>query len=313
MVLRARQLSNTQRNLFVTNPEIAGWVNDGVKVLYDAICNADRSYYNAQQDYTFVGTSQATAQAALPSDFYLARGVTRFPDTRNAYPVFARNFTLHDIGGSGGPRGGGDPGYYFSGNNIGIGPYQSASSGPWRLTYVPKAPQLTIPSVFSVTVVAGVDNSEVDGISLTNGSFSGGDVGKSLFVTGTADPGNSGEFVITNAVSSTIAQVTPFPHSIEAFSSAVVVTKSNVASPRLDVTMDNYDEFPCLYAAIRIVEKKKQDPSSLQALLGQSEQRIAAMTSGRQAEPEAAPTLWAPSGFPVNGFGPFGSGSDFGP
>lgn len=312
MVLRARQLSNTQRNLFVTNPEIAGWVNDGIKVLYDAICNADRSYYNAQQDYTFAGTSQATAQSALPSDFYLARGVTRFPDTRNACPVFARGFTLHDLGGPGLQ---GDAGYYFSGNSIGIAPYQSASSGPWRLTYVPKAPQLIIPAFLAKTVAPGSDAtvSTSNLIVIAAGGFSSGDVGSSLFVSGTADPGNSGEFVITANFGGTQVRVSPPVTSSETFTSAVIINEGIGPSQRLDVTMDNYDEFPCLYAAIRIVEKKKQDPSSLQALLGQSGERIAGMTSGRQAEPEAAPSLWSPSNFPVSGFGPFGSGSDFGP
>lgn len=314
LILEARRLTNTQRNLFVTNPEIGDWVNKGIKALYDAIIEADRSYYNTTQDYTLAGTSDATAQAALPADFYLARGVTRFPDTRNARPVFARNFTMHDIGGQdGGVFGGGEPGYLFRGNNFTIVPYQAAGSGPWRLTYVPKAPQLNLSAVVPIAVTPGVDGAATGGASEIRITTTGMSAGQSVFVTGTADPGNSGEFVITNVLDGTHIQVNPFCNSPELYTSAVTVNLGLSPSARLDVTMDNYDSVPSLWAAIRIMEKKKQGAEELSALLGQELSRVAAITSGRAAEPEAAPVLWAPSNYPLAGYGPFGSGNDFGP
>jgi hypothetical protein len=223
---------------------------------------------------------------------------------------------MHDIGGQdGGVFGGGEPGYLFRGNNFAIVPYQAAGSGPWRLTYVPKAPQLTYPLITTpVTLVTpATDGTPSNTFFLTNGSFSGADIGKSLLVTGTSDPGNSGEFVITNNISSQAVTTNPPPASTELFSSSVVVYKTQSATNRLDVTMDNYDSVPSLWAAIRIMEKKKQGAEELSALLGQELSRVAAITSGRAAEPEAAPVLWAPSNYPLAGYGPFGSGNDFGP
>jgi hypothetical protein len=199
LIAIVRQKSNTENNQFVSDPEITIYINEGIRALYDLAIGVDESYYNTTQDFTLT-SSAAGAVHALPADFYKVRGLSQFPDTSRERSVFVRNFTDRNRPG--------ELSYILTGNNLIVRPWARAGEGPWRLVYVPKAPQLVAPT------------------------------------------------------------------------------------DTLDVTLDNFDEYPSIFGAIRVVEKREMDSGPLTARLGAIQQRVNAMAADRQGEPEQAPVLW---------------------
>lgn len=319
IIADARALSNTQRSKFVTDDEIGNYVNRAVRSLYDYIIAADESYYSNTLDLTFGSGSEAAATMPLPPDFYKVRNLVINPDTLNARPIYSKPMTNHIWDGVG---------YYMSSNTISIGPAQQAAGGggPYRLYYVPKPPQFgpAINVQYAPTSDAVVASTGV--WTFVNGAFPAAYVGASLLVAGAANAGNNGTFAIT-AVTPTTITTSNVGLVNESFGSGVsasivlqaitptypVVTPYQAASMvTLDTTLDNFDDFLSCWTAIRIVEKKKQDTSTLVALLEDISGRVQAMAPDRSGEPEAAPVLWSPSLYPYRGIFPGLPGSGFG-
>ena len=315
LITNARQLSNTQKSKFVTDDEIGDYVNRAVRVLYDLITASDESYYNESIDVSFGNNNEAGATMPLPPDFQKVRGVTRFPDSLQASPVYAKTFTNHQIG---------QLGYLLDGNNISIAPFQLASNGPFRLTYVQKPPQFG-PAINVQTNVDAVA-SGTGNWSFQNGAFVPSYAGAVLLVSGCANPGNNGTFPIL-AVSPAILNTATTGLVSETFGAGVAasiilpaitptyptVSPYQAASmTQLDVTLDNFDDFVSVWTALRIVEKKKDSESAqtIGAMLDAITQRVNAMAPDRSAEPQAAPVLWQPSLYPYRGIFPGGPGWD---
>lgn len=317
LITNARQLSNTQKSKFVTDDELGDYVNRAVRVLYDLITAADESYYNESIDLTFANGSEAAATLPLPPDFQKVRGVTRFPDTLQASPVYSKTFTNHQIGCLG---------YLLDGNNISMEPFQLAANGPFRLTYVQK------PLQFGPAINIATNSDNVVQASgqwtFANGNFNASYVGATLVVAGTAQLFNSGSFVIT-AVDSPSVIITAatgglgtetFTGSVSASVALPAITPTYPAvSPyqaasmtQLDTTLDNFDDFISTWTALRVVEKKKDSESAqtIGAMLDAITQRVNAMAPDRSAEPQAAPVLWNPSLYPYRGIFPGGPGWD---
>lgn len=315
LITNARQLSNTQKSKFVTDDELGDYVNRAVRVLYDLITAADESYYNETLDISFGGGTEAAATMPLPPDFGKVRGVTRFPDSLQASPVYAKTFTNHQIG---------QLGYLLDGNNISIAPFQLAAAGPFRLTYVQKPPQFgpainvqtNVDSVVGVTGTWSFAN--LSGAGMTQY------VGAQLIVSGTSQFVNSGSFPITGvgpthittagginndetfgpgvSVSIALPAITPtYP---------VVAPYQSASMTQLDTTLDNFDDFVSCWTGLRTVEKKKDSESmqNIGAMLGAITDRVNAMAPDRSAEPQAAPGLWSPSLYPYRGIFPYSGG-----
>lgn len=317
LITNARALSNTQKSKFVTDDELGDYVNRAVRVLYDLITAADESYYNNTLDFSLGNLTEAAATTPLPPDFAKVRGMTRFPDTLQACPVYAKTFTNHQVG---------EVGYLMDGNNLSIAPFQLASNGPFRLTYVQKPPQFG-PAIN----VATTDTVVYSGATWTfaNGNFTAALVGATLIVSGTAQLFTSGSFAITAVTTPTSLTTVPVGGiGTETFVSGLV--QASIALPAitptypvvspyqaasmtsLDVTLDNFDDLISTWVAIRIVEKKKQDTSELENLLGSATARVNAMAPDRSAEPQVAPVLWSPTGYPYRGIFPYSPGGGFG-
>jgi hypothetical protein len=323
LITNVRALSNTQKSKFVTDDELGDYVNRAVRVLYDLITAADESYYNATQDITFGNQNEAAASMPLPPDFAKVRGVTQFPDSLQASPVYAKTFTNHQIGALG---------YLMDGNNISLAPFQLASTGnPFRLTYVQKPPQFgPAVNIVSTNASASADN-VVQATALwtfANGNFNASLVGATLIVAGCVQLFNNGSFPILTVPSSTTLTTAPtaggpgtemFSPGVSAsialpgiFPTYPAVSPYQAASmTQLDVTLDNFDDFISTWVAVRVCEKKKDSESvqNLVPLLNSITERVNAMAPDRSAEPQAAPVLWSPSLWPYRGVFPYSPGN----
>jgi hypothetical protein len=180
LVAVVRQKSNTDGvaggNQVVSDVELAGYINESVKALYDLLIGVDSSYY--ESPYSFTLASSATGNAApLPPDFYKERGLVLFPDTERETPVFFVPFA---------ERTRGKLGATLDGNSVRVYPWQLAGQGPWRLYYTPKCK--TFDGDFQVRLVSGIggpgDGTSGDTLppALNSGPLSG--VGFTLTATG---------------------------------------------------------------------------------------------------------------------------------
>lgn len=315
----ARGLTGTEKTKQVTNDQLGEWANAGLGALYDAVIQADESYYSVDApDMNFGSGSQAAATLPLPDDFYRARGLKRFPDTAREHPVFP--VTLTDTR---------KIGYVLRGNTIQITPQWQAASGPYRLSYAPLPPKFG--RVLDTSVAAGdgiVDGSPVSAayaLKCRNGNFSLSD-GQSrstslvlyndkLASENTAYPdgyplqwvGSVAAPVSTPSLIG-LAGVTTGQAAIEAFdykTIAVLVHSGEITN--LDTILDPYRHFIVCYVAAKILEKKKQSTQDMVRQMNAEIERFVASLPDRESEPEAAPCLWRPSfhryGGPFHGGG----------
>lgn len=132
LVAVVRQKSNTDGvsggNQVVTDTELAGYINEAVRALYDLIISVDSSYYESSLDFTLASSPTGNI-AALPGDFYKERGLVLFPDTERETPVYFVPFAERTRGRLGAT---------LDGNSIKVFPWQLAGQGPWRIYYTPK-------------------------------------------------------------------------------------------------------------------------------------------------------------------------------
>jgi hypothetical protein len=148
LVAVVRQKSNTDGvaggNQVASDAELAGYINESVKALYDLIISVDSSYYESAYDFTLANSPTGNV-AALPPDFYKERGLVVFPDTERETPVFFVPFA---------ERTRGKLGATLDGNSLRIFPWQLAGQGPWRLYYTPKP--TTFDGNFQARLISGI-------------------------------------------------------------------------------------------------------------------------------------------------------------
>jgi hypothetical protein len=324
-----RQKSNTDGvsggNQVVTDAELAGYINEAVRELYDMIVGVDSSYYQSSFDFTLANSATGNV-ATLPGDFYKERGLVLFPDTERETPVYSVPFA---------ERTRGKLGFTLDGNNVRVFPWQLAGQGPWRLYYTPKAPTFDQHTVRLVTtgvlpaivasggpgpgktltatangalIVDGTNAAAGDRILLTDvaaggpstliGIFdvvSAGSAGTKFVLTRSSDfdQAQAGE-VVTGATVLVTAGATMLNTSwqLGAFTGPVDTGNMTWSLTTLDVTMDNFDTYITAKAALMVYAKRQMDPGAVPGLLAAAEQRVMSMATARVAEPEQAPVLW---------------------
>lgn len=203
IILAIRQLSNTVRRQVVTDPEVLARANDGVQSLYDLIDGAHGTFFLARYPFTLVGGYGQNA-AALPSDFYHAKGLDRFLGDASGprmsidqAPSYAERNALSRRS------------YDLVAGNVEVSPPTSAA-GNYELQYIPKCPVLadkltgtvSYPSVDVVTAGGAVDGT-LHNWFFPGAAFDGSEVGKYLYVQGAANAGNNGLFLITSVPGAT--------------------------------------------------------------------------------------------------------------
>jgi hypothetical protein len=332
LVAVVRQKTNTDGvaggNQVVTDPELAGYINEAIRALYDLIVSVDSSYYQASYDFTLTGAATGNV-AALPADFYKERGLVIFPDTERETPVFFKPFA---------ERLRGQLGATLDGNSVRVFPWQMAGQGPWRLYYTPKAP--TFEADFSVRVARGRDLPDCitagvgplrtiqatangalpvqDGVALalndrlliletdSQGNLNPPDFG--IYFVQSLGSGAS-KWMIKRAPDYDVASATEvrtgiivtategtanagIPYKLGTFVGPVDTGAQSYTVATLDVTMDNFDEYVTSKAALAVFAKRQMDPGIQPALFSAAEARVNAMASMRLAEPEQAPIMW---------------------
>lgn len=130
----ARSKSDTTNRAAPADGDVNGYVNEGIKALYDLIISVDPSYYQKAETPDFSVSSTPTGNThTLPADFYKERLLLLFPDTTQERPIFSIGIAERMTGRRG---------YTLDGSSLRIWPYMTAGQGPYRLIYTPKAPQL---------------------------------------------------------------------------------------------------------------------------------------------------------------------------
>lgn len=328
LIAVVRQKTNTDGaaggNQVVTDPELAGYINEAIRELYDLIISVDSSYYQSSYDFT-LSSSAVGNTTPLPADFYKERGLVVFPDTENETPVFFKPFA---------ERLRGRLGATLDGNNLRVFPWQAAGQGPWRLYYTPKARtfagDFTVRATTTVELPAATGSGTLTLTATVNGALPAQDgialvVGDRLlvrFAEGTdQDPQDNGIWVIaslgsagtkwsmtraadydqalpTEVRTGALIAVTEgtinanVTYVLGAFTGPVGAGNQNYSVAQLDVTIDNFDAYVTSKAALAVFAKRQMDPGIQPALFASAEQRVMGMASMRLAEPEQAPIMW---------------------
>jgi len=323
-----RQKSNTDGvaggNQVVTDAELAGYINEAVRQLYDLVISVDSSYYESPYDFTLASSATGNV-ATLPLDFYKERGLVLFPDTERETPVFFVPFA---------ERTRGKLGATLDGNTLKAYPWQLAGQGPWRLYYTPKAPvfdQHTVRLVSTGQLPATINTGSGVGKFLTesgNGALTmdgkAAAPGDRVLLTDVAFLGpslNLGIYTVSNpgGVSSPfiLVRATDFDEAkagevatgatvfvtdgatalntswqLGAFTGPVDTGAQTWSTSQLDTTLDNFDAYITASAALMVFAKRQMDPGVVTGLFQAAEQRVMSMATMRVAEPEQAPVLW---------------------
>lgn len=136
---RARELSDMEDSLFISDSELTSYVNQSSLELYDLLVGSFEDYYLSQTANTAVASGEDTI--ALPSDFYKLRGVDylisgdQWQDLK-PFSFQERNQANVNLV---------QPGYYnttgvryrLQGSNVKLTPADKAE-GTYRVWYVPK-------------------------------------------------------------------------------------------------------------------------------------------------------------------------------
>lgn len=325
-----RQKSNTDGvaggNQVVTDAELAGYLNEAVRALYDLIISVDSSYYESPYDFTLASSATGNI-AALPADFYKERGLVLYPDTERETPVYFVPFA---------ERTRGKLGATLDGNSVKVFPWQLAGQGPWRLYYTPKC------VTFDQHIVRLIGGTELSGFGIVPGGSGPGKTvtagangampnldGKApvvgdriLFATGFgASSFNYGIYTVTSlgsggapwvmtraadwdtAVAGEVTSgATVFvtdgtvnvntSWALGSFSGPVDTGAQGFSPATLDTTMDNFDTYVTAGAALMVFAKRQMDPGVVTGLFQAAEARVMSMATMRVAEPEQAPVLW---------------------
>lgn len=302
----ARDITGTEKTKQVTNDQLGKWANAGLGLLYDAVIQADESYFSLDADLTFGSGTQAAATQPLPDDFYHMRGVKRWPDTSRAHPIFP--VTETDSARK--------AGYIMRGHNIQITPFWNAGqAGPYRISYAPPPPRwgrlIDISVANEDGIVTGTSVNTNFALKCRNGNFSGSDGnnngalwlydcanasvnnlnypnGYPLIWSGSpAAPITSSELIAFADPSTAMATET-FPYGTV----AMIVRDGEIVT--LDSVLAPYSHYIECYIAARVLEKKKQSTAGMEQLMSAEIARFIAALPDRESEPEAAPVLWRP-------------------
>lgn len=198
LILATRQHSNTVRRQVVTDDEVLARINDGIGNLYDLIDGAHGTFFVTPYPFTLVGGYGQNA-AELPADCYHVKALDRFlgasPGPRIDVPTAASYAERNNLSRRS---------YDVVAGTVVVAPPQLAA-GNYELQYIPKAPVLsdvvTVETEYTTVEIARSGSDAVDGTlhawHFDNGAFDASYVGRYLAITGAANAGNNGLFLIT--------------------------------------------------------------------------------------------------------------------
>lgn len=341
LIDQARVLSSLKANLFFSDDDIGGFINDAAMELDDIFTDAVEHYSQRSFDFTLVG-GVGLNSVALPSDFEKLQILLRNPTLSNPQRIDP----LANLAERGAATAGLVPGigrcYLVEGDNLEILPVSSAA-GDYRMLYTPQlgalwpappdytarlatATALPANTVVGIALVAVANGAlTVDGITALSSDI--------VLVKNEAAPANNGVYLVNNPGSGgapyslvRIAGTTP-----PAVMTSVRVTAGTVnagTSWRLDVFAGilgtspqtwNVPTLPArfvpwqlflkVHAAVAIVQGRKQPmPDGLETKLEQQRQRAVKLSANRTEGVTQAPIQRRGSSFlggdwPGPGFG----------
>lgn len=272
-VQAVRQLTNTEGDPIVTDPEIADRCSEGKASLYDKIVAAYEHY--AVKPFSFTLAGGLTGHTAtIPTDFYKDVALTRDPTSA---PLTVHRFSSYVDRNNLQARQ-----YIIIDNQIDVSP-PALAAGTYRLDYTP----LDVPFQAPV-VVAPNDLDAVDAFgnwTFTNGAFDQSYVGATCTIVCGAFA-IAGTYVVTTVKSSTVVHMTAVPAGAPAVFGTSATNSFQMAGT-LDVLPQIFApwyEYIQVHAAIAVKDKIEQDTQDLEIRLARLEARIDKMVASRMEE-----------------------------
>lgn len=273
-VTAIRQLSNTEGDPIVTDPEIVDRASEAKASLYDLILGSYEHYAVKPFTFTLAGGAGANT-VALPSDFYkdvsLSRNPAQQPQTVHRMSSWVERNNL--------PR----RGYTLMGSDLVVLPLTLAQ-GDYELLYTPLDVPFGIPLATPTPAAGDSVDGTLNSWFFANGAFDATYVGVEMTVSGCANPLNNGTFTILS-VSDATDIVTDGTVGSENFGTAATVTFQPAGTTNaLPQIMAPWYEYIQVHGAIAVKDKIEQDTSDLEARLQRLTARVTSMAANRMEE-----------------------------
>jgi hypothetical protein len=305
LIDQVRQKTATTNNQVVTDDEIAGYLSDAVKVLYDIFVQQWQHWFYAEFSFTLAGGVGGN-RVALPVDFQRDLGLDLNPTS--ATPTTVPRLDQFNNRNQLSPWGNFNPiapgvltnrRYALNGDELVVLPPLS-SQGDYKLFYQAQLPELAVPHTRSFALT-GLDTpisiAGVFGFDFANGAFdSNRDVGAVFTVDWDAPNGAwSGTYTIKQVLAPGAVLVNETMPAPGGFSSpgsgpAVVETyqpENSIA--QLPQVINPWQLFLKAHASIAVNSKRDIVNPALQAVLDQEHARAVAMSQVRDSNLKQGP------------------------
>lgn len=272
-VAAIRQLSNTENDPIVTDPEVADRASEALAALYDLVLATYEHYAVKAFPFALAGGPSGNS-VALPTDFYKDVSLDKLLGS-NAVTVHRMSSWIERNNLS-------RIGYTLMGSSLIINP-PTVSQGSYSLNYTPLIQPFEAPVVPEPDAADAVDGT-LDSWFFTNGEFDQSFIGAAMTIAGASNPGNNGTFIVT---------AVPDVHSVKTATTGgsealgVGVTVSFQLAGTIDVLPQIFApwyEYIQVAAAIAVKDKIEQDTADLEARLQRLTARITSMAANRMEE-----------------------------
>lgn len=274
-VAAVRQITNTENDPIISDPEIIDRCSEAKASLYDLIIGTYEHYAVKKMDpFTLVG-GVGHNTVTLPSDFYKDVGLTLNPLTT---PVTVHRYSSY-VDRNNLPR----RQYICIDNYLEVSPPQIAA-GIYQLAYTPLDLPFAAPIV--VTPHAGDAVDAFGNWTFANGAFDSTYVGATCTIVCGAFSAIAGSFVVATVAGPTVVHMTPVPSGAPvAFGTAA--TNSFQLAGTVDAIsqiMVPWYEYIQVHAAVAVKNKIEQDATELMQRLAALTARIEKMAANRMEE-----------------------------
>lgn len=289
-----RQRADMEDSNFVDPDELDAYINNSYKELYDIVVSRFEDYYSTKLTFTLTTNIQA-----LPSDFYKLRGL----DVQNGSDYtpltkwnfgdrgrFTRSVDLYWVL---------KPQYRIMGGNIEFMP-ETTTSGTYRLWYIPLCANMVVGVAGTKTIqdllftaASLYTNGDLINITYTNTGTAGAEivtvVGNDISVA--IQSGVSTANQILSALQASVAASALVTVTLSGTGATAQITQAQTFLTGSVVQVDGDDfngwsEYVIIDAAIKCLVKEESDVSVLLLEKKQVMNRIEAMASNRDGEPE---------------------------
>ena len=315
LILNVRQRTMTVNNNVVSDDEIAGYLSDGVKVLFDIFIaeGAMNHWFFAEFPFTLVGGVGGNT-VDLPADFQVDLGLNL--DPTNPYPItvdrlssFVERNNLPAWGNINIPN---VPGaktnrkYVLTGNQLQVLPALSAG-GDYSLFYQAQVPDLALPKIRTFAVDPGdIVSFSDDGFILENGAFDEArDTGATITINwNSPNDGYNGIYTITgiHPGSTTWCFTDPAPSHVGFTSPAAGADYQEVYQPPgsisvLPQVLNPWQLFLKAHASLAVLAKRDLQNPEIEKLLDQEHARAVQMAQVRVSTLKQGPITRHGAGF----------------